>query len=123
MLAQQLLQSNRLAAVTAIAEKYGCVCLLKGAGSLIANHNGDVSLCDLGNPGMATAGMGDVLSGMIAAFLGQGMSTIHAAQAGVWLHAYAADSLIENSAPAALIASDIVTQLPFALHDVIASNK
>ena len=64
---------------------------------------------------MATAGMGDVLSGMIAAFLGQGMSPLRAAQTGVWLHAYTAGLRVENFAQAALIASDIVAQLPFAL--------
>ena len=65
-------QNNRLNAVTQIARERNSVCVLKGAGTLIADPQGIVNLCDHGNPGMSTAGMGDVLTGMIAAFCAQG---------------------------------------------------
>ena len=70
-------------------ERYGGVVVLKGAGSLVCD--GSVWLCDGGNPGMATGGMGDVLTGVIAALRAQGHSGSAAARYGVWLHAAAGD--------------------------------
>ncbi len=86
------IQADRFGAVTAIAARYGGVCVLKGSGSLVASPGESaIALCDLGNPGMASGGMGDVLTGVIAASLAQGLSPPNAARLGVWVHAAAGD--------------------------------
>ena len=107
-----VVQADRVAAVKQIAKQRNCVCVLKGAGTLIAGPKGRVTLCDLGNPGMATAGMGDVLTGMILAFLGQGMQPWAAAETAVYLHAHAADAVVAQSNELSLIAGDVIRQLP-----------
>lgn len=106
------IQAERPAAAQAIARRYNATCVLKGAGTLVATAAGDLLVCDRGNPGMASAGMGDVLSGMIAAFLGQGLNPEEASGVAVWLHSAAADQAVESIAPASLIASDLIAQLP-----------
>lgn len=83
-------EADRFAAVRALQQKYGGVAVLKGAGTLIDDGN-QCWLCAAGNPGMATGGMGDVLSGIIGALLGQGLSLSEAAKCGVWIHSTAAD--------------------------------
>lgn len=87
----QMLQSDRINAVSALQAGYGGVAVLKGAGTLICDQNQQVSLATVGNPGMATGGMGDVLSGIIGGLLAQGLSLPVAANCGVWLHGMAAD--------------------------------
>lgn len=114
------IQANRLQAALKISERYGGICVLKGAGTIIANAEGVPQLCNLGNAGMATAGMGDVLSGMIASFLGQGYDAFAAACMGVWLHAKAADDWCEKHAAPSLIASDVIDQLPETLRQISA---
>ncbi|PSW10457.1 bifunctional ADP-dependent NAD(P)H-hydrate dehydratase/NAD(P)H-hydrate epimerase [Photobacterium sanctipauli] len=83
-------EADRFAAVRALQQKYGGVVVLKGAGSLIDNGT-DCWLCAAGNPGMATGGMGDVLSGVIGALVAQGLSLTDAARVGVLIHSMAAD--------------------------------
>ncbi|MGF1726344.1 NAD(P)H-hydrate dehydratase [Photobacterium nomapromontoriensis] len=83
-------EADRFVAVRALQQKYGGVAVLKGAGTLIDDGN-QCWLCAAGNPGMATGGMGDVLSGIIGALLGQGLSLLDAAKCGVWIHSTAAD--------------------------------
>ncbi len=86
------IQQNRVDAVRRLTKRYGGVCVLKGAGTLIASADDDaVWLCDRGNPGMASGGMGDVLTGVIAALRAQGLRAMDAARLGVWLHATAGD--------------------------------
>lgn len=82
---------DRFHAVEQLSRQYGGVVVLKGAGTLVADGDGRVAVCSGGNPGMATAGMGDLLTGVIAALLAQGLSLAQAAQCGVALHAAAAD--------------------------------
>lgn len=84
-------QSDRFAAVRSIQHEYGGVCVLKGAGSLIDDGNDPLSLCSAGNPGMASGGMGDVLTGVIAGLLAQGMKPVNAVQLAVCVHAEAGD--------------------------------
>jgi ADP-dependent NAD(P)H-hydrate dehydratase / NAD(P)H-hydrate epimerase len=85
-------EADRFAACRALQVKFGGVVVLKGAGSLIASpESKPIALCSDGNPGMASGGFGDVLSGLIGAFLAQGMSLREAAEMGVCLHAAAAD--------------------------------
>lgn len=103
-------QHDRFAAARAIAARYRAVVVLKGAGSLIADAQGRVALCRWGNPGMSTAGMGDVLGGVIAALLAQGLCAWDAARLGVALHARAGD-LAAGDAPRGLLASDLFAPL------------
>lgn len=108
-------QENRLDAVNSIAARYGGVCVLKGAGSLVSSGQAPVWLCDRGNPGMASAGMGDVLSGIAGAYLGLGLDPIEAAKAATWLHSAAADEVASTMYPGSLLASDVINQLPYLL--------
>lgn len=104
-------QQHRLAAVQALQAKYGGIVVLKGAGSLVANGEGLPYVCaDVGNPGMASGGMGDSLSGIIAGLVAQGISLSEAAIAGVWLHAKAGDLAAAVLGERGLLASDL---LPF----------
>lgn len=99
-------QGDRYAAVRELAHRYQAVCVLKGSGSLVATPGGRVALCPWGNPGMATGGMGDVLTGVIAALLAQGLDAWEAACLGVAWHARAGD-LAAGNQPRGLIASDL----------------
>jgi len=85
------IQGDRFRAVADIAERYQAVAILKGAGSLVCGKEGRIGLCDAGNPGMAVAGMGDVLTGVVAALLAQGLEPGRAARIGVLVHARAGD--------------------------------
>ena len=90
-----------------IAEKFGGVAVLKGNGSLIYAE-GNTFLCDKGNPGMASGGMGDVLTGIIASLLAQGFSLADAAKVGVHLHAAAGDAAAKGAGERGLLASDLM---------------
>jgi ADP-dependent NAD(P)H-hydrate dehydratase / NAD(P)H-hydrate epimerase len=85
------IQADRPAAVRALAKKFNAVCVLKGSGSLIASPDGHVALADHGHPAMATAGLGDVLAGVIGALMAQKMPAFDAACLAVWLHALAGE--------------------------------
>ena len=99
-------QADRPAAARALVEKYSAVCVLKGAGSLIAGLEGQLARCDLGHPAMATAGLGDVLAGVIGAFMAQGMAAFDAACLAVWLHASAGEQ--QGTLGRGLAATDLI---------------
>lgn len=99
-------QRDRYAAVRELAHRHQAVCVLKGAGSLVAAPCGRVMVCAWGNPGMASGGMGDVLTGVIAALIAQGLDAWDAACLGVALHARAGD-LAAGTQPRGLVASDL----------------
>lgn len=104
--------ADRFAAVRQIQEKYNAVVLLKGAGSLIAAPGDPViAVCPYGNPGMATGGMGDVLSGIIGGLLAQGLEPQLAAQLGCCLHSAAADMAVEEQGMRGLTATDLLGYL------------
>ncbi|MBI5461258.1 MAG: NAD(P)H-hydrate dehydratase [Gammaproteobacteria bacterium] len=103
-------QADRLAAVRHIQARYGGVAVLKGAGSLIADGS-HCRVCSAGNPGMASGGMGDVLTGVIAGLYAQGLSLTESAAAGVLLHALAADSAAQRDGERGLLASDLLPEL------------
>jgi NAD(P)H-hydrate epimerase len=84
-------EADRYAAVRELARRYAAVVVLKGAGSLVADTSGRVAVCPWGNPGMAAGGMGDLLTGIVAALLAQGCVPWEAACLGVGLHARAGD--------------------------------
>jgi len=85
------IEADRFTAAAEIVMRFGGVCVLKGAGSIIACEHDGVLVCDKGNPGMASGGMGDVLTGVIAGLLAQGLPLAQAACAGVYVHASAGD--------------------------------
>lgn len=89
-------QQDRAAAVHALARNFNAWAVLKGAGTLVHGTGGKVWRNGTGNPGMAVAGMGDVLAGLIAALIAQGMNSEEAAVLGVWLHGSAGDSAVEK---------------------------
>ena len=99
-------QADRPAAAHALSKKYTAVVVLKGAGSLIASPDGRLALCHQGHPAMATAGLGDVLAGLVGALLAQGMDAFDAACLGVWLHANAGAQ--EGKFGRGLAASDLI---------------
>jgi hydroxyethylthiazole kinase-like uncharacterized protein yjeF len=101
------IEADRFQAARAISERYGGVCVLKGSGSLIASETDpEPWLCDRGNPGLATGGSGDVLTGAIVALLAQGLSPVEAARLGVWAHASAGDRATRTG-ERGLLASDL----------------
>lgn len=102
---------DRYAAVRELARRYQAVAVLKGAGSLVAHPDGRVSVCPWGNPGMASGGMGDLLTGIIAALLAQGCDAWQAACLGVSLHARAGDLAARHHGERGLIASDLLDPL------------
>ena len=107
----QQVQDDRFSSVKDISEKYNCVAVLKGAGTLIHTvHEKFVHLCRDGNAGMATAGMGDVLSGIIAGLLAQGLSFTDAARCGVLVHALAADQVAQQG-QRGMLATDLFPYL------------
>lgn len=102
-------QLDRVAAAVKIAEKYRCEVVLKGAGSICASRGGTWAINTSGNPGMASSGMGDVLTGIVAAFLAQGAEAQSALAASVYLHGAAADALVaEGTGPVGLTASEVI---------------
>ncbi|OYD22936.1 NAD(P)H-hydrate dehydratase [Oceanimonas baumannii] len=103
------IESNRLLAVQRLREQTGAVVVLKGAGTLIAGEQG-LALCPYGNPGMASGGMGDLLSGIIGAFLAQGLAPEQAARLGVCLHAKAGD-MAAQSGMVGMLASDLLNPI------------
>jgi ADP-dependent NAD(P)H-hydrate dehydratase / NAD(P)H-hydrate epimerase len=107
--------ARRLNAVQTGADDVGAVVLLKGADTLVASPGRGVLVCDLGNPGLATAGSGDVLTGIVAAFLSKGMDAKPAAAAAAAAAGVAARYAAEEHGTAGMIASDVVEALSPAL--------
>ena len=104
-------QDDRYGAAAELQRRYGGVIVLKGCGSIIADEAGDLSVCDAGNPGMAAGGMGDVLTGVIAGLLAQGLGKGAAARMGVYLHAHAADAAVAVSGERGLRATDLMPRI------------
>jgi hydroxyethylthiazole kinase-like uncharacterized protein yjeF len=107
------IQADREAAVTEAAQSSGAVVVLKGAGTLVCDGR-RLYRNRTGNPGMATGGTGDVLSGVIGALIGQGLEPFDAACLGVYLHGLAGDLAAQALGQWSLIASDLITYLPQA---------
>ncbi|HTO19450.1 MAG TPA: NAD(P)H-hydrate dehydratase [Pseudomonas sp.] len=99
-------QADRRGAALDLARRYGAVVVLKGAGSLVAAPDGRLMLCDQGHPAMASAGLGDVLAGLLGALRAQGLEAFEAACLGVWLHARAGVRL--GAGGRGLVASDLI---------------
>jgi NAD(P)H-hydrate epimerase len=113
-------QADRVGAVAALANRHDGVVVLKGAGTLVASKGGAAYLVAEGNPGMATAGTGDVLAGMIGAFLARGLGPLRAAQLGAFAHALAGDRAAAEQGQEALIAGDLLAAIPATLVELAA---
>ena len=113
-----VIESNRFSAAAKIQKKFNATVVLKGSGTVICHKSGGTQkwgICDSGNPGMATGGMGDVLTGIIAGLLAQGLTLKEAAEAGVDIHAKAADQASLEFGEAGLTSSDVINELKYLL--------
>ncbi|MCM8796647.1 MAG: NAD(P)H-hydrate dehydratase [Candidatus Omnitrophica bacterium] len=111
----EFIERKRRDIARAFAATYGITLVLKGHRTIVADWKNSFYLNKTGNPGMATAGSGDVLSGMIAAFLGQGLRPFDAAKYAVYLHGLAGDLAAKEKTQMSLIASDIIAKIPEAI--------
>lgn len=100
-------QHDRVAALRALQARYGGTVLLKGAGTLVGEGR-RIALVDAGNPGMASGGMGDLLTGLIASLRGQGLGAFDAARLGAWIHATAGDEAAATGGERGLLAGDLL---------------
>ncbi|MFW0084023.1 MAG: NAD(P)H-hydrate dehydratase [Coxiella endosymbiont of Haemaphysalis qinghaiensis] len=107
----QEIQSDRFKAIRRLSRRYRGVVVLKGAGTLIKGGEEEISVCSGGNPGMASGGMGDILSGVIGGLLAQRLSLVAAAQGGVFIHSLAADRAAEEGGERGLLATDLFPHL------------
>lgn len=107
----QAVQADRPAAARRCAARFGCVAVLKGAGTLVAAPDGRIVQNDTGNPGLARGGSGDVLAGMLAALLAQGLDAFDAALCAVWLHGAAADRCADRTSRMTMLPHDILRDL------------
>ncbi len=106
--------ADRICAARRLCELTGAHCLLKGNRTVIASPDGAVYVNSSGNPGMATPGMGDALSGMLGTLLGQGMAPLDAMALGVFLHGAAADRVARRMGPVGYLSGDVIAELPAA---------
>jgi ADP-dependent NAD(P)H-hydrate dehydratase / NAD(P)H-hydrate epimerase len=117
----QTVNNDRIGTATRFARERGLFVVLKGARTIIARPDGAVAICPTGNPGMATAGTGDVLTGMMVGLLAQGLPSWEAACAATYLHGTAGDLAAASKGQAGMIAGDVVEQIPYALMHIHAS--
>ncbi len=116
-------QADRIKSARQAATKFGCVVVLKGSYSVIADPAGNVFINPTGNPGMATAGAGDVLSGIIGGLLAQGLNALDAAAVGVYVHGLAGDLAAEELGDAGMVAGDIADFIPIALASIKSGER
>ena len=112
-------QKDRVGCATVFAKKYNVTLVFKGAGTVIATPDGRVFINSTGNPGMATGGTGDVLSGMIGGLLAQGYTASQAACLGVYLHGLAGDLAAKEKGEMGMIAGDLVEKIPAAIQETM----
>ena len=109
---------NRMEFCKAISMKYNAICLLKGKNTCVASPDGRLAINTSGNPGMATAGSGDVLTGMITAFAGQGLKLFDATCLGTFLHGKAGDEAAFELGQISMMARDIIKYIPKAIESL-----
>ncbi|MEW6543729.1 MAG: NAD(P)H-hydrate dehydratase [Nitrospirota bacterium] len=111
----QMVNEDRIGLATRFARRHGVVLLLKGARTVVAHPDGRAAVCPTGNPGMATAGTGDVLTGMIAGFLAQRLPPWEAACVSTYVHGLAGDLAAADLGQAGMTAGDLLDRIPRAL--------
>ena len=112
------INKDRIESAMKIAKKFDATAVLKGSGTIVATPNNEAYINTTGNPGMATGGSGDVLSGIIAALAGQGCSCFGAAACGVYIHGLAGDIAAEALGEHGIIASDIAAMVGLAIKKI-----
>lgn len=117
-LKKKVIEEQREKIAREFAVKHNCILLLKGHRTVVASPKGKIYINTSGNPGMATAGSGDVLTGMIAAFVGQGLSGFEAAQWGAYLHGKAGDLAARKKTRVSMIATDMIDNIPSAIKKI-----
>lgn len=116
----EAIEASRIGAAQHLAEEQNVTVILKGARTVIATPKGDVFINTTGNPYMASGGMGDALSGMVAALASQGLSPTDAACAGVFLHGMSADLLLKKHPMSPVSATDVIENIREALHHTVS---
>ncbi|MEQ4530605.1 MAG: bifunctional ADP-dependent NAD(P)H-hydrate dehydratase/NAD(P)H-hydrate epimerase [Mixta sp.] len=117
------IESDRLLAAQRLVKRYGGVAVLKGAGTIIASESGEMAFADVGNAGMASGGMGDVLSGIIGALCGQKMTLYDAGCAGCVVHGAAADAVAVRVGTRGMLATDLFSELYQFVNPEMLNNK
>lgn len=112
------IQKNRLKVVRDFTEKYKITIVLKGSHSAIAGNDKKVYINSSGNPGMASGGTGDVLAGIIAGILAQGIETLDSARFGVYIHGIAGDMAAQEKGEVGILAGDLVEKVPYAINTI-----
>jgi NAD(P)H-hydrate epimerase len=115
-------EAIRISVAQEFARSNGVYLVLKGARTIIASPNGTAAINGSGNPGMATGGMGDVLTGIIVSLLGQGYGAWDACRLGVFLHGFAADMVAEEMGEIGINASDVLEKLPYAYNKLLKNT-
>jgi NAD(P)H-hydrate epimerase len=116
-------QADRIESARRLADETGAVVALKGEGTVVASPAGDATLNPTGNPGMATGGTGDVLTGVAGGFLAQGVAPEAALRAAVYLHGLAGDLVAAQRGEAGLLAGDVAEALPAALRELRGGER
>ena len=121
-LSSQDVQQDRERIAREFAKRYRVIVVLKGHETVVASFDGTVYVNETGNPGMASGGCGDVLTGMIVGLLGQQLALFDAARLGVYLHGLAGDLAAKDRGEIGLIASDLVDRIPLAIRQYQQSS-
>jgi NAD(P)H-hydrate epimerase len=116
------IQKNRIGVAAEFAARHGVFLVLKGAATVIAAPDGRLAVNPTGNPGMAAGGMGDVLSGLLAGLLAQGVAPWEAACLAVYVHGLAADRLVAAGRPFGFLAGELAAEIPATFGAVLADN-
>lgn len=106
------IQANRIKISSDVSRKIKCISVLKGFRTIISSNSGQIYINGSGNEGMATGGMGDALTGIIASFIGQGYSELESTILGVYVHGKAGDSIADVTSKRGILASEIIKKLP-----------
>ena len=115
-------EAIRISVAQEFARNFGVYLVLKGARTIIASPAGTAAINGSGNPGMATGGMGDVLTGIVTSLLGQGYSGWDACRMGVFIHGYAADMVSEEKGEIGINATDVLEMLPYAYNKLLKNT-
>ncbi|MDQ1329942.1 MAG: ADP-dependent NAD(P)H-hydrate dehydratase / NAD(P)H-hydrate epimerase [Thermodesulfobacteriota bacterium] len=116
------IQEDRISCARDFAAEFNVHLILKGAGTVIAHPDGRVFINPTGNPGMASGGMGDILTGIIAGLVAQGYPVEEAARIGVYLHGRAGDDLEESMGPFGFLASDVLKSIPAQIGRILTAS-
>lgn len=117
------IESDRITVARDFAVRYAVYLVLKGAGTVIAAPDGSIAINGSGNPGMASGGMGDVLTGIIVSLVGQGYSALEACRLGVFLHGHAADLVAREKGEIGITATDVLERIPYAYSNIRESGN